>query len=119
MISIDLPVEGGRWERGTLVDVGHHHLSLDRGLDLDEHVLARCLDDALWLMRVDDIEFGLADTRYLLAALRLDPRPAPSSLPGRGRLVTTAGTAALLHALRGQQRDADSGCVQAPAGARR
>lgn len=118
MITLDLPADGRRWRPGVLVDVGHHHLHLDRGLDLGESVLARCLDDVTWLMCVEDLEFGLADTRYLLAAERIVAATGRSPLPAAGRRVTTADTAALLHALGRQQRAAHRVTEDAVAGRR-
>lgn len=114
MITLDLPADGRRWRPGTLVDVGHHHLGIDRGLDLGEQVLARCLDDATWLMCVEDLEFGLADTRYLLAAERPVQEADRARLPAAGRMLTTADTAALLHALGRRNRAPHQAPDQAP-----
>lgn len=92
-----LPLEGARLRPGTLVDVDHHRLELDGGLDLDQELLVRCLDDRAFRLRVVDLEFGTATTRYLLEVV--EPVALTPLRPRRHRPVTTDQTAFLLRAL--------------------
>ncbi|CAB4691679.1 MAG: hypothetical protein F2667_02375 [Actinobacteria bacterium] len=95
MLTIVIPADGADIRRDTLVDVAHHQLQLDRGLEPGELVVAVFLDDSTWLAEVVDLEFTLGETRYLLRATHpRGQRVAPA--PERGRPVTTAQVTYLL-----------------------
>lgn len=106
MKVIALPRDGRRLQVGDRLEVSHHGLGLDHGLEIGEQLVAACLDDHQWVVEVEAIEFDLADTLYGLRVTwpsHRDPEPPSPHTP-----VTTLQTAYLLRLLGTATRRADA-----------